>query len=656
MRAETWASKEVRSVFFDSLDKKKAGPVVDRIDGNIYTLGNDDNVMYLGVTGSGKSRRGTISAIASMIRAGESFVVTDPKGEIRNATAGAAVKKGYKEITLNFRDIERSCAFNILEMPYKLYTSKNPNDKSAACDMISEIAESIFIQSSHADPFWIQSARSLFTGTTLMLFELGEAGNINIANVIHLINSGISGPRFETAFQKICKEMPNSTFAMLLSNCNAAPKETLGSILSSTFEPLMPFMRSKAVTDLLNNSEFSVTELDGKSPVAVYIVIPDENNIYDDITGIIVTQIINHFIRLAHGKFNGRLPRRVNIILEELGNIGRAIPNLPQLMSAGRSRNLRTYIVLQSLAQLRDTYGEAKATTIESNCDTVIAYRIRHLPTLEALSKQCGERIVSYGSHSAAEPLISPAQLGAMETGQALIMIEGRLKYVTCLPDYTEFLSNAESPKIKKKKRKFKEIEFFDINDYITKLISAKRPEPQEFVNFDAPIRPIPFKNIFDGSLKLTERDLLFGELTKVREILSEKLTVFKISNYDQDLIPFVNRMRITKLPLNETRPFMLVLPQRFSKEVGDRLNERYKCSIITFECNEGTKLEPVQKDSPADSSVDPDFKVDKIDTDDAIRDLDLDLLDDLDELDDLDDLDDLDGFVDPDDDLPFDF
>lgn len=82
----------------------------------------------------------------------------------------------------------------------------------------------------------------------------------------------------------------------------------------------------------------------------------------------------------------------MNFCLDELGNIGRAINNLPHLLSAGRSRNIRVELVLQSISQLDDIYGKSNATTIMSNAAVKIAFRVNHWDTLSEFSRLCGER------------------------------------------------------------------------------------------------------------------------------------------------------------------------------------------------------------------------------------------------------------------------
>lgn len=573
MRNERMSKKEDVLHFIKGQNENAGGAVVFYDNNGPVTVNNESNIMFLGVTGSGKSRRGTISMIRSLINAGESFIVTDPKGEIREQSLAYAKDAGYEITTINFRDIAGSSSYNILDLPYKFYTSGDPNKECIAGEMVNTISESIFRFSEHTDPFWIQSARSLFAGATMMLFDMAEKENINIANVINLIDEGTRSRGSETFFKKACSMRPDRSYSTLLRNTNAAPRDTLGSILSSTYEPLMAFMRSDALTDMLNSSGFSISSLEGDTPVAVYIVIPDENTIYSDITGILASQLIEHYIYLAHDKYNGRLPVRLNVVLEELGNIGQAIPNLPQLMSAGRSRNIRTAIVLQSLTQLTDIYGRSKAITIESNCDTLIAYRINHLETLKELSMRCGEREVDYGSRISTEPLITPTQLGAMETGQALIMIAGRIKYVTRLPDFTEIFDTSKNKPLKRTVyRKKQKLTFFDLGKWLQK---------EEDRHFES----LPLPKEMQGEA-LTTKELCSNEVTRFSKKNPECNTahIVKVSNYAKlpNLKRFLlecNENRILPVTIATTKPFYVCFERPLLAEnFKVRMRCRYKC------------------------------------------------------------------------------
>lgn len=173
-----------------------------------------------------------------------------------------------------------------------------------------------------------------------------------------------------------------------------------------------------------------------------------------------------------------KLPCRLNVCLEELGNIGKSISSLAHLMSAGRSRNIRCHLVLQSLSQLDTLYGPSEASTIRSNADVLIAFRTNHWETLNELSHKCGEREVDGNNHVSRESLITPSQLASMKTGQALVMISGHTKFITWLPDFTEMFdcSNWKAPRRIVRKGNTK-VEVFNIKEYVQEVKKKKMRE-----------------------------------------------------------------------------------------------------------------------------------------------------------------------------------
>lgn len=141
---------------------------------------------------------------------------------------------------------------------------------------------------------------------------------------------------------------------------------------------------------------------------ACYLILPDELPTYDIICGAIVNMLLTWYVRLAQSKDSKRLARRLNVILDEFANIAPAVPNLPHLLSAGRSRGIRCHICLQSLAQLNDIYGPAKAAAIRDNVSLIVVFRGNNWETLSELSRMCGEREVERSGHFIREPLITP--------------------------------------------------------------------------------------------------------------------------------------------------------------------------------------------------------------------------------------------------------
>ena len=70
-------------------------------DGRVaYVDHLDHHTLLFGATGSKKSRLFVMPMIQMMANAGESYVVTDPKGELYQQTAGTAKANGFSTLTV----------------------------------------------------------------------------------------------------------------------------------------------------------------------------------------------------------------------------------------------------------------------------------------------------------------------------------------------------------------------------------------------------------------------------------------------------------------------------------------------------------------------------------------------------------------------------
>lgn len=477
MRNDRWSTdNEIKGTLrCFTKDKRAAGPVLYRHNGALYVYDKEGHMVILGVSGSGKSRRCTMAMTRAFIEAGESFLVIDPKGEIYYETAGAMSDR-YDTHVIDFRHIYNSEHWNPLAAPYELFTSGDMAKKQIALEMIDELAHSLYPVSDKGDPFWPESARSVFVAVVLALFEHAPSDQVTMASVYQTIAKGEERLGAGTVLKEFVSSLPeNSVAAMLLQSYVSTASDTRAGIRSTFLEGISMFARSEGLIQMLGTDDLHINKLDGMKSTGIFVILPDERPIFDRLAGTLCSQIMSHYIRLAQDKYGGKLPLRLNVCLEELGNIGGAIGTLPHLMSAGRSRNVRVQCVLQSLSQLIDIYGPSNATTILSNADVMVAFRTNHWDTLTELSRKCGERDVDNGNHTSREPLITQSQLSAMETGQALVMISGRTKFITWLPDYRDMFdfSNWTPPK-RRLPRKYSPVPTFDISECTKKLRQNK--------------------------------------------------------------------------------------------------------------------------------------------------------------------------------------
>lgn len=485
MLSERWSNrKEIHRVLKES-GKDACGPVLLHEYGKNYVYNGEGHSLYLGMSGTGKSYMGTDLLARTCIEAGKSMIVLDSKGAIYDLTACYAKDQGYKIVVLNFRNLFDSNCYNLLKAIRELMDSNDPKNEQIAMEMLDELAHILYPRVHTGDPFWVDSARSLFIGAALAVLEYGSEEQVTLESIYQFVAKGEErwggNNNYLKEFVGLLPE--DSLAAMSLKSYSTTASETAAGIRSTFLEGLSIFARSKGLIEMLGHDDVHLNEeLDGEKPTAIYVILPDENEIYAKVAGSIVSQLMAHYIRIAHDKYGGKLPRQLHIILEELGNIGASIPNLDHAMTAARSRNIRLHLVLQSLSQLETIYGKSKSTTITNNVDVTILFRTNSWDTLTELSRKCGEREIEYNGHKSKESLITPTQLGGMENGQALVMISGRTKFITWIPGYDKMFDCDNWRKPEKVVRTHKSRpDTFKIDYYVKE---EKRKRIEKMMNF----------------------------------------------------------------------------------------------------------------------------------------------------------------------------
>ena len=131
----------------------------------------------------------------------------------------------------------------------------------------------------------------------------------------------------------------------------------------------------------------------------MYIIVPDEKTTYHFLVTTFIKQAYEVLISEAQKEKNFRLPVRVNFVLDEFCNIPK-VPDMPAMISAARSRNMRYFLVAQSMHQLKGKYGE-DADTIKGNCDNWVFLTSKELSLLQEISALCGEIYTADGRRRA---------------------------------------------------------------------------------------------------------------------------------------------------------------------------------------------------------------------------------------------------------------
>ena len=150
-----------------------------------YVDNKDTHTLIFGATGSKKTRLFCMPMLNIFAKAGESFIATDPKGELYAKTSGLMKANGYDIVVLNYRDIGYGDMWNPLALPYELYHSgKQEEAISLLNDFVATIAEPQFKNT--VDNFWPEMASSFALANLLLLMECGKPNEINMASLARM--------------------------------------------------------------------------------------------------------------------------------------------------------------------------------------------------------------------------------------------------------------------------------------------------------------------------------------------------------------------------------------------------------------------------------------------------------------------------------------
>ncbi len=437
-RSERWnTAKDIKDYFQDE-SSRKAGPILYFENGTKYCDTGEAHIGVVGRTGKGKSQCVSLPFMREVFQKGESLIMLDPKGEGYQKNA-CYIPENYQIYCVDFRNPRRSPTWwNPLSTPYQLNRSEDPDQQDIASSMLSELWNGVYPDDGQPDKFWTSASANLGKGLTYGLFETAEEDQMNLNNVASMLEKAELHMGASTLARAFYDMLPSDSLAKRnLASYVTGPNETRASIHSVAASGLEVFSRSKGLMEMLSEDTLHILDLDVDRPFALIIIIPDETDVYDRLAGLLVSQVSQHLVRIAQER-GGKLPIRVNMILEELGSVGQSIPNLSNLMAAGRSRNIRLMLILQSYEQLVDVYGKSKAKTIFSSIGITIGFSTNCWETLVEWSQRCGKKQVENNGRNVNESLITPTQLAAMPTGTALILVDSRYKYITRLPFYDE--------------------------------------------------------------------------------------------------------------------------------------------------------------------------------------------------------------------------
>ena len=412
-----WASKaELKDVLTKvEGEVKKSGIPMYSEDGDLYINDSENHNLVFGITGSGKKQYTILPQLKLSIDAGESFLVNDVNGEIKEVLKESLNKNKYEIITIDLSNPKEGNKFNPLLLPYNLYK----NDKDAAVELIDEISHYIFVsENSNVDPFWENAASSLFSGIALYMFENKKEEDINFRTLYEL--------SLDLDEVSKCLDNMNKTSALYinLSSILSAPSETKASIISVFMQNLKLYITRESLLDMMDTTDFSFDNLkEGKKAI---FIIGDNKKTSSRLIPIILEEFYSVLV-------NDKSKKNFNIMIDEFETLF-PIKDFNAKLNEARSKAIRFTIIIKNILELRNKYGTENAELLRMAVGNIIYLLANDTETLEEISKLCGEEMTEKGL----VPLITKEDLKLLEQREAVILMPRMNPVKTKLKPYYE--------------------------------------------------------------------------------------------------------------------------------------------------------------------------------------------------------------------------
>jgi type IV secretion system protein VirD4 len=369
------------------------GILMGQVGGKYITLPGQQGAILSAPPRSGK---GVGVVVPNLLNFPGSVIVVDIKRENWEITAGFRQKHGQQVFLFDpLSEKGETARWNPLH-----YVSADANIR---VNDIQRIAEMLFPAAPGKDSFWVDSARTLFLGITLYLFETPSAIT-TIGEVLRQgMSGGTTGEGFVAHWKRILEgrksgEHPLSwqCVASISDTIDLAPQTASG--IRKEFTSKLSLWLNPLLDAATSGNDFDLGDL-RKKPISIYVgVTPDNLERIRPVISLFFQQAIGLQTRELP-EHNKALKHQLLLMLDEFTALGR-IPIIETACGFLPGYNVRVMLVIQTPSQLRSVYGRDGADTIMKTLAARILFAPKDFNDAQEISNELGSTTVKGKSKS----------------------------------------------------------------------------------------------------------------------------------------------------------------------------------------------------------------------------------------------------------------
>ena len=388
------------------------------------------NACVIGSSGSGKTR---FWLTPQLLQAHSSYVVVDPKGGTLDQCGRFLQREKYRVRVFNSIDFSKSMHYNPLAYI---------KTESDVLKFVTALIANTKGDGKEGDEFWTKAETALLQAIILMLFQEAPEYEQNFSMVMRVLeyaevreeDEGHVSP-LDLLFESIERRKPDSVAVRQYKVFKLAAGKTAKSILVSTAVRLAPFNLPQ-IQALTDHDDMDLYTL-GEKKVALYAVIPDNDNTFNFLVSLLYAQAFQALYYSADQIHHGPLPRHVRFVLDEFAAM--PLPGFTRELATMRSRSISASVIIQNMAQIKELYKDSWET-IPGNCDTILYLGGNESSTHKYVSEMLGKATIDTKTHGqtkgksgsystnfqmSGRELLTPDEVRKLDNRYALLFIRG---------------------------------------------------------------------------------------------------------------------------------------------------------------------------------------------------------------------------------------
>lgn len=375
----------------------------------------------LGGSGSGKTSTMLLDTLLANFATGKNefqIFCIDLKGEIHEKSTYA-----YDENVLVCNPTDRtSCGWDAY---YRLHD--NPSD-DLIVEAIEEISQSLIISTSSKDNFFVENARTMFTGLLLYYFKQDESFVDSINKILE--------SEIKSLIAEIVKDSePSDLHYKYLAKFAGKDVESVEDCMVEMTTSLSVFSKSD-IKFMFRDNYRKANPYSFHNGKSIFLAIPEHMlESYKAIMRLCTVQTLKEMERRSEEETTPIL-----LIIDEFARLGR-MEGIFNALATLRSKKVSVMLAFQSLAQCEVIYSKEETRVLTENCRVKVICEVSDPNSAKAVQDWCGKyrekketlnggknRHKSYTYED--KPIVEPSDLITLVKKEEVILVVSGVGYL----------------------------------------------------------------------------------------------------------------------------------------------------------------------------------------------------------------------------------